>query len=193
MLRPLLALALASAFCLCCARAIVPTPTPSEASTVLGFNPLAWDTDAAREIERAAGTAGLRLVAVGGRDAWVIEHAVYPECSPVAECLRDLRTIRVDLVCASRHGGRLAIRAVLVHEMLHARYAEHICRYPGELPIADGIHDHERCSSVGYGRAVLNPFVRYSGPNPDGLDDVTDEPTALDWAEVARARHGSHW
>lgn len=86
------------------------------------------------------------------------------------------RVAEVDPVCTQ---GDTAFRAVVSHEILHVLGLTHICRGEG---------DPGPCSSVGYGRAVMNPY--YGEEQDDPLDPVpfNDIPSDLDLAEMRRVR-----
>jgi hypothetical protein len=84
------------------------------------------------------------------------------------------RRIEIDPVCTQ---GDTVFRMTVGHEIGHALGMTHICTRHREVP---------DCSPVGYGQAMMNPFI---WERDDGEFWVAqEEPTELDLSEFRRVR-----
>jgi hypothetical protein len=140
--------------------------------------------------------SGARWVWVGARGAADVRLRHEPnvfggECGTLGFHRFFDDTVYLAPSCMS--GGDVLVH-VAAHELMHWAGGMHICRTPGELP--DAAHPDEQCSPVGYGRAVLNPYVFYREDAP-GCEPFSEacpgvwvvlELTVLDGAVLARAR-----
>lgn len=105
----------------------------------------------------------------------VIRPFESPGCALAGRHVVGTRVAEVDPACTP---GDTAFRTAVAHEIGHVLGMRHVCRREGEA---------EDCSPVGYGPALMNPYL---WEQKDPLDPVpfTDSPTDLDLAEFRRTR-----
>lgn len=105
----------------------------------------------------------------------VLRPFASPGCALAGRHTVGTRIAEVDPACTP---GDTAFRTAVAHEVGHVLGMAHVCRREAEA--AD-------CSPVGYGSAVMNPYL---WEQKDPLDPVpfTDRPTDLDLAEFRRVR-----
>lgn len=140
--------------------------------------------DVFREELRVLDRLGPRFVeaATEAEATVVVRHWVSPDCAAAAaRWTRGTRVVELDPVCLP---GTLVLRTAFQHEVGHALGLAHVCRRAGDAP---------DCSPVGFGPALMNPFVVTGDAGP-GFEEAYVgqvphfEPSELDLAEFRRTR-----